>query len=295
MPDKDTTVTAGDPQFTPEMTPHNRGLPAPKAPGQSGLIKRFLETPPDNVGKTVAIALALCLVASMVVSAAAVALRPLQERNAALDKQVNIVEVAGLYEPGVDVAAVFDAFEPHVLELATGTFTDQFDAQTFDDRAAADDLTLSAPLEDDPAGIGRQANYVTVYLLRDEAGALDKVILPVYGYGLWSTLYGFIAVEEDGNTIYGLRFYEHAETPGLGAEVDNPRWKALWRGKELRDDEGDLEINVGKTVTAAGPEHHVDALSGATLTSRGVDNLVRFWMSERGFEPFLERVRAGEI
>ena len=121
------------------------------------------------------------------------------------------------------------------------------------------------------------------------------MILPVYGYGLWSTLYGFIAVEEDGNTIYGLQFYEHAETPGLGAEVDNPRWKALWRGKKLRDDEGDLEINVGKTVTAAGPDYHVDALSGATLTSRGVDSLVRFWMSERGFEPFLERVRAGEI
>ncbi|MBB93819.1 MAG: Na(+)-translocating NADH-quinone reductase subunit C [Rhodobacteraceae bacterium] len=260
-----------------------------------GLIRRFLDTPPDNVGKTVTVALGLCLVASMVVSAAAVSLRPLQERNAALDKQVNIVEVAGLYEPGMDVATAFESFEPHVLELATGEFTDQFDAYEFDDRAAASDVTLSAPLDDDPAGIGRQADYVTVYVLRDDAGALDKVILPVYGYGLWSTLYGFIALEEDGNTIYGLQFYEHAETPGLGAEVDNPRWKALWRGKKLRDDEGDLEINVGKSVTAAGPEYHVDALSGATLTSRGVDNLVRFWMSEQGFEPFLERVREGEI
>ena len=69
--------------------------------------------------------------------------------------------------------------------------------------------------------------FVTVYLLRDDAGEIDKVILPLHGYGLWSTLYGFIALEENGNDIFGLQFYEHAETPGLGAEVDNPRWKAL--------------------------------------------------------------------
>ncbi|EAQ12775.1 Na+-transporting NADH:ubiquinone oxidoreductase subunit C [Maritimibacter alkaliphilus HTCC2654] len=306
MPDKDTNNRVnetGEAEFTPEMNPPVRDEPLTEAQkARKGPIRRFLDTPPDNTVKTVVVALALCLVASMVVSAAAVSLRPLQEQNAALDKQVNIVEVAGRYEEGMDVAAAFADFEPHVVELATGAFADGADIEgqvldplTFDDRAAADDLTLSAPLDDDPAGIGRQANYVTVYLLRAEDGSLDKVILPVYGYGLWSTLYGFIAVEEDGNTIYGLQFYEHAETPGLGAEVDNPRWKALWRGKKLRDDEGDLKINVGKTVTAAGPDYHVDALSGATLTSRGVDSLVRFWMSERGFEPFLERVRAGEI
>ncbi|WP_010137937.1 Na(+)-translocating NADH-quinone reductase subunit C [Oceanicola sp. S124] len=280
MPDKDIDTNAP-------------GTPA-KAPG---LIRRFLDTPPDNVGKTVAVALGLCLVASMVVSAAAVSLRPLQEKNAALDKQVNILQVAGLYEEGVDVAQAFAAFEPHVLELETGEFAEQFDATSFDDRAAASDPELSHTLDEDPAGIGRQSDYVTVYLLRDDAGALDKVILPIYGYGLWSTLYGFIALEEDANTIYGLQFYEHAETPGLGAEVDNPRWKALWRDKELRTEggEGELAITVGKTVPPEGRDYYVDALSGATLTSRGVNNLVRFWMSDRGFEPFLERLRAGEI
>ncbi|MDQ2093351.1 Na(+)-translocating NADH-quinone reductase subunit C [Rhodalgimonas zhirmunskyi] len=260
-------------------------------------IRRFLDASPDGTAKTVTVALGLCLVASMVVSAAAVALRPLQERNAALDKQVNIIQVAGLYEQGIDVAKSFEAFEPHVLELSTGEFTDQFDPYKFDDRAAADDLTLSIPLQDDPASIGRQAKYVTVYLLRDADGALDKVILPVYGYGLWSTLYGFIAIEEDGNTIYGLQFYDQAETPGLGAEVDNPRWKALWRDKKLRteDGAGELAITVAKSPPPEGRDYYVDALSGATLTSRGVDNLVRFWMSERGFEPFLKRVRAGDI
>ncbi|MEM8551313.1 MAG: Na(+)-translocating NADH-quinone reductase subunit C [Pseudomonadota bacterium] len=251
---------------------------------------------PDSVPKTVCVAVLLCLVASMVVSAAAVALRPIQDENRLLDKQAQVLRVAGLYEPGIDVAEAFQALEPKVLELATGEFTDQFDPYTFDDRQAANDITLSTPLEDDPASIRRQAKYVTVYLKRQaEGGGISQVILPVHGYGLWSTLYGFMAIEADGNTVSGLIFYEHAETPGLGAEVDNPRWRNQWPGKKLRDDEGELEITVAKTAPPAGEEYHVDALSGATLTSNGVDNLVRFWMGERGFEPFLERVKAGEV
>jgi Na+-transporting NADH:ubiquinone oxidoreductase subunit C len=166
---------------------------------------------------------------------------------------------------------------------------------TFDDRAAADDPATSIALEDDPASIGRQSKYMTVYLLKDDAGEIDKVILPLHGYGLWSTLYGFIAVEENGNDIFGLQFYSHAETPGLGAEVDNPRWKALWKGKQLTDESGELQITVAKTAPTAGKEFHVDALSGATLTSAGVDNLVRFWMGETGYAPFLANLKAGDI
>lgn len=268
-------------------------VPTPTPP--KGPIARFLAAPPDSVGKTIFVAVTLCLVASMIVSAAAVALRPLQEVNALKDKQINILQVAGIYEPGVDVIEAFAAFEPQVLELETGAFTDQFDAASFDDRAAADDPALSVALSDDPAGIGRQAKFVTVYLLRDGAGEIDKVILPIHGYGLWSTLYGFIALEENGNDIYGLQFYEHAETPGLGAEVDNPRWKALWNGKKLADESGELQISVTKTAPAAGPEHHIDALAGATLTTVGVHNLVQFWMGEAGYAPFLENLKAGGV
>ncbi|MEM6824522.1 MAG: Na(+)-translocating NADH-quinone reductase subunit C [Pseudomonadota bacterium] len=263
--------------------------------GKPGLMRRLLDMPADSVAKTVFVAVALCLVASMIVSATAVSLRPIQAVNALKDKQVNILQVAGIYDPGQDVIAAFEAFEPHVLELATGEFTDTFDPASFDDRAAADDPATSVALDEDPAGIGRQSQFVTVYLLRDETGEIDKVILPIHGYGLWSTLYGFIAIEENGNDIFGLQFYEHAETPGLGAEVDNPRWKALWAGKKLADDAGDLQITVAKTPPAAGAEYHIDALAGATLTTVGVDNLVKFWMGEAGFAPFLERLKAGEV
>lgn len=265
------------------------------APKPKGPIGRFLALPPDSVPKTVFVAVTLCLVASMVVSAFAVSLRPIQEVNKLKDKQINILQVAGVYDPSADVVEAFSAFEPHVLDLARGEFAPEFDATVFDDRAAADDPELSRELQDDPAAIGRQAKYVTVYLLRDDAGEIDKVILPLHGYGLWSTLYGFIALEENGNDIFGLQFYSHAETPGLGAEVDNPRWKALWSGKKVKDEDGEIQITVAKTAPPAGQEYHIDALAGATLTSNGVDNLVRFWLGEEGYSPFLANLKAGAI
>ncbi|MEM9423085.1 MAG: Na(+)-translocating NADH-quinone reductase subunit C, partial [Pseudomonadota bacterium] len=154
---------------------------------KKGPIGRFLALPPDSTPKTIFVAVTLCLVASMAVSATAVALRPTQEFNKRLDKQSNILQVAGVYEPGINIAEAFTAFEPQVLELATGKFTDQFDASTFDDQASADDTATSVELTDDPALIGRQSKFVTVYLLKNEDGSLDKVILPIHGYGLWST------------------------------------------------------------------------------------------------------------
>ncbi|MEM9107743.1 MAG: Na(+)-translocating NADH-quinone reductase subunit C [Pseudomonadota bacterium] len=268
---------------------------SPQREGKKGLLRRFLELPADSIPKTLFVAVSLCLFASMVVSFAAVSLRPIQDENRLRDKRINILQVAGLYEPGQNVGEAFQAFEPHVLDLKSGQFADQFDPATFDDNAAADDPELSRALSEDPAGIGRQSNYKTVYLLRKEDGSIDKIILPVHGYGLWSTLYGFIALESNGNDIFGLQFYQHAETPGLGAEVDNPRWKALWSGKKLRDESGDLQITVDKVPPPAGIEYHVDALAGATLTSRGVDNLVKFWMGQEGYATFIDNLQSGEI
>ena len=268
----------------------------PDAP--KGLIGRFLAASPDGVVKTIVVAVGVCLLASMIVSVAAVSLRPIQEANSLVDKQRNILEVAGIYEPGIDIQEAFQSFEPRVVDLATGTYTDQFDPATFDDAAAASDPELSVALDNDPAGIGRRALYRTVYLLKDDQGDLERVILPVHGYGLWSTLYGFIALAPNGNDILGLQFYQHGETPGLGAEVDNPRWRALWSGKQLRADggDGDLMITVAKGVPSADMQaHQIDALAGATLTSVGVDNLVRYWMGEEGFGPYLENLREGAV
>ncbi|MOA31350.1 Na(+)-translocating NADH-quinone reductase subunit C [compost metagenome] len=117
------------------------------------------------------------------------------------------------------------------------------------------------------------------------------------GYGLWSTLYGFLALKGDLNTVVGLGFYQHGETPGLGGEVDNPKWKALWNGKSLFDEQGQLAIQIIKgSVDAQSPNasHQVDGLAGATLTSKGVHNLLHFWLGENGFGPFLAKLNNGE-
>ena len=126
---------------------------------------------------------------------------------------------------------------------------------------------------------------------------ISKVILPVHGPGLFSTLYGLLALEGDFSTVAGLTYYEHGDTPGLGGEVGNPDWQALWVGKAVFDDDGDVRLEVVKgSVDAASPNaiHQVDGLSGATLTSQGVTNMMQYWLGADGFGPFLARMESGE-
>lgn len=258
------------------------------------MISDFLEMPNDSTKKTIIVATVLCLVCSILVSGAAVVLKPVQDANKALDKKRNILQIAGLMEEGKTVDELFAQVEPKVVDLASGEYVTDVDPATFDARAAAVDPKQNVVLtkEQDIASIKRRAKYATVYLVRDTGGAVEKIILPVSGYGLWSTLYGFMSLSSDANTITGFGFYEHAETPGLGGEVDNPKWKALWDGKQLFNEQGDIALDIVKSA-APDSKYQVDALSGATLTSNGVENLVHFWAGENGFGPYLQKARSG--
>ena len=224
--------------------------------------------------------------------------KPAQEVNKTRDLKRNILMAAGLYDPELTVEEQFQRVDSRVIDIETGDYVSEIDATTFDQRAAAKDPATSMALDTstDIANIIRQSKYALVYLVNDDQGGLDKIILPIHGYGLWSTLYGFIALESDGNTVSGLGFYEHGETPGLGGEVDNPRWKNLWKGKQVYR-EGAVAINVKKGTVdpqAASADWEVDGLSGATLTSRGVSNLVQYWLGDRGFESYLQNLREGD-
>lgn len=249
----------------------------------------------DSVGRILRVALTLCVVCSIIVSTAAVLLKPAQEANKDLDRKRNILAAGGMLEEGKSVDELFARIDARYVDLRTGEFAEDVPAG-YEQRAASKDPTLSTDIEEDPAKIGRRADFAEVYLVAGDDEALDKIILPVHGYGLWSTLYGFIALEADANTIAGLGFYEHGETPGLGGEVDNPRWKSQWPGKQVYR-EGDVEIALKKgAVDRSSPDAQwqVDGLSGATLTSRGVTNLLQFWMGENGFGPFLDNLKSGE-
>ena len=260
------------------------------------MIKDILALPNDSKKKTIFIALATCLVCSVLVSAAAVALKPMQEANKAFDKKRNILQIAGLMEEGKTVDELFKQIEPRVVDFSTGEYVTDIDAATYDQRAASNDPKQNFLIEasDDVAGIKRRAKLASVYLVK-EGDAVKSYILPIKGYGLWSTLHGFLALESDLKTVVGLGYYEHAETPGLGGEVDNPSWKAKWVGKEVFGDNNEIMIKVVKgAVDSASPKakYQMDGLSGATLTSRGVENMLQYWLSDQGFGPYFDKVRA---
>ena len=249
----------------------------------------------DSIKKTLFVVIALSLVCSIIVSTAAVVLKPKQQANAVLDQQTKILEVAGI-ELASNIPALYaENIEPRLVDFATGDFVDG-DAAAYDQRKAAKDLDQSIKLsaEDDIAKIIRRANTGTVYLVKDGAET-SKVIIPVHGNGLWSMMYAFVAVETDGNTVSGITYYEQGETPGLGGEVENPTWRAQFVGKKLFDENHKPAIQVVKGGAPQGSEHGVDGLSGATLTSVGVQHTFDFWLGDMGFGPFLAKVRDGGL
>lgn len=251
----------------------------------------------DTKSNALWVALVLCLVCSVLVTVAAIGLRPTQQAAKLDDKRKNILRVVGLYEPGVDIDAAFAQITPKIVDLASGEWATDIDPARYDQYAAAKDPAQGGrviPGDEDIAKIKFKPRYATVYALNHPDGTLKTVILPVHGYGLWSTMYGFLAVEADGNTVVGINFYQHGETPGLGGEVDNPKWKSLWLGKRIYDTQGQVALHLVKGgANSESPQfaHQVDALAGATLTSDGVSHLIEYWLSDAGFKPFLQHLQ----
>lgn len=256
----------------------------------------------ESLRNVLFVAVSLCLVCSVVVSTAAVMLKPRQLLNQELDQKQNILRAAGMLPEGSNVGPegrsieeLFSEFEVRAVDLETGKFTDEVDPETYDPIAAAKVPDLSSDLSgpEDIATIGRRENISKVYIRRNAEGEIDRIVFPVRGYGLWGTLFGYMALEGDLETIAGLGFYAQKETPGLGGEVDNPAWKAQWPGVKLYGEQREVAVALVKNRSPEGSpraQYEVDALSGATLTTKGVQNLVRFWMGEQGFGPFLENL-----
>jgi len=206
----------------------------------------------DSIGNTLFVAIGVSLVCSILVASAAIMLKPQQLRNEEEYRQRIILDVAGLYEPGIDIAARYATIEESSTELASGE---------------------QAP----------------VYLVMDN-GQVEQVILPVEGAGLWAMMYGFLAVENDGSTALGLQFYDHGETPGLGDQIDKPAWREQWQGKKLYGPDGKPQITIIKGYAPDDSNYEIDGLAGATLTARGVNVLVHHWIGDQGYGPYLKEL-----
>lgn len=253
--------------------------------------------PRDSWQGTFLVALVLCLACSAVVSIAAVALKPAQEKNKALDKKKNILLAAGLCEKGSSADEVNTIYEEsiveHLVDIDTGEVVDPeasdlpIDPATYDAKKAANDPDLQEPVTDGALpGIANREPFAEVYEIVSD-GKTEGYILPIYGKGLWSTLYGFIAVGADKESVKGITYYSHAETPGLGGEVDNPNWKASWEGKKIYEEDGEVGLGVVKGV--ATDEYGIDGLSGATITSKGVDQMIKYWLGPDAFGKYLAK------
>ena len=244
----------------------------------------------DSVTKTLGVAFVICLVCSLVVSFAAVNLRDLQKENATNNQSIKILQAAKIYDSSVDVKIQFSMLEMKYVDFNSGKILDSYEnflIEDYDQLKSTRNPNLSTSLSasEDIAIIKNRENVGKFFIVRNEDSSIDKLILPIRGYGLWGTLYGYMAIEEDFNTVAGLEFYDHKETPGLGAEVDNPKWKAMWPGKKIyENDEVKLAVMKGKVETDdANIDYKVDGLSGATLTSRGVTNMISYWFGESGY------------
>jgi len=260
----------------------------------------------DSTRKTILVALGVCLVCSVLVSSAAVGLKSIQDKNRELDKLKNILSAGNISLENANVRHLFnEKIESDIIDLSSGkiisknNYTDLLNPETFDIKAMAKNPKYNRTLNagQDIAQIRQIPKNMVIYWVKEQ-GIVDKIILPIYGKGLWSTMYGFIALDKDLTTVRGFTFYEHGETPGLGGEVDNPSWKKSWVGKKIVNETGKLEIEVIKEKvdpTDTNSIYQVDGLSGATITTRGVNALVRFWLSENGYGPFLDRLKSGEL
>jgi Na+-transporting NADH:ubiquinone oxidoreductase subunit C len=253
----------------------------------------------ESLKNIMGVALGVCLVCAILVSSAAVALKPIQDANQRLEKRKNVLMAGGLLEEGADIEKIFsEKIQPMVIDLSTGEqlpkekLIGNLDPEKFDIKRIHKESETSAVIDmkKDVAKIKRMPKYSLLYLVKED-NKLNQIIFPVYGLGLWSTMYGFIAVDNDLKTVKGFTVYEHGETPGLGGEVDNPNWKNLWKGKQIFDESGKFILEVIKGKAGSDSKTKIDGLSGATITTRGVHDMIRFWFSADGFGPYIEKLR----
>ncbi len=251
----------------------------------------------DSIKNILFVTFFLSIVASLLVSFLAISLRDLQEQNRVFEKRKNILEAAGIIEPGEEVSFAdleekFKDVKEIVIDFDSGDEVEGIDAESYDPLKASKDPAASIALSkaEDVPGIKRRENQGVIYeIIKNDT--LETIVLPIRGYGLWSTLYGFIALDGTGKVVKGITFYQHAETPGLGGEVDNIRWKKMWVDKVAYDEADDLKIRVLKAGKAKpDSKYEIDGLSGATITTVGVDHMISFWLGEeKGYGKYLKK------
>jgi Na+-transporting NADH:ubiquinone oxidoreductase subunit C len=255
----------------------------------------------DSTAKTLFVAAILCIVCSVLVSGSAISLKPRQIENKKLDIKKNLLLACKLLDnknaSKEDIENAFNNIETKIIDLATGLINSDMDVENYDQLKASKNpqMSIAIPSKKDFGGIKRREKFSKVFFVKSKlTGETELIVLPIYGKGLWSTLYAFVALSADTKIVKGLGFYQHGETPGLGGEIENPKWTSLWNGKQVYDENFNPVLKVIKgrvNPDSSNAQHEIDGLSGATITSNGVTGLVRYWLGDHGFGPYLSNLR----
>jgi Na+-transporting NADH:ubiquinone oxidoreductase subunit C len=245
----------------------------------------------ETLPRTLLVAAGVALFCSAIVSIAVHTLRPLQLAFDSLERNRAVLVAANLLPSGEisdrEIVARFLDLDARVVDLDTGWFRSGLDAHAYDhwQQRDEDQAAVEAGPGDVP-GPATNGRNVPVYLVR-KADGFEQIVLPVDGRGMWSAIYGYIGLDEDLNTITGVIFHRHGETPGIGDRIQDRSWLATWQGKQIRDDDRILRFRVAKG--ASGP-FEVDVVSGASVTTEATGEIVRNWLGDDGFGPFLENL-----
>ena len=237
------------------------------------------------------IPLIACVACAVIVSVTAVSVRPEQNLNIENEKKLKILAAAGIVTD--EVEKEFSNIETLYVDFASGQLVQVENNYDHIKASASAQSSSIVPKDQDIAILKRRENIAPIYVWYSEEEKIQKVVLPIRGYGLWGTLYGYISLDSDLNTVKGIEYYDHKETPGLGGEVDNPDWKSDWDGKKVYDSSGKVILYVTKGPSSE--EYEIDGISGATLTSNGVTNMIRYWLGENGYGPVLQKLREGLV
>jgi Na+-transporting NADH:ubiquinone oxidoreductase subunit C len=212
----------------------------------------------DSNSYTFIYASALVVVVAAVLSVAAIGLKPFQDKNIEVAKKSDILKSVGIES---DASTAVDLYEEYVRD----SYVVNFSGEKVD--GVAFDVNMKEELTKDVA-----ARNLPVYVCQVNGGE-TKYILPVRGKGLWGPVWGYVAVNDDKNTIYGATFGHKGETPGLGAEIEKDDFQLQFKGKKILK-EGKVTFLVAKGGAKPGDMHAVDAISGGTITSKGVEDML---------------------
>ncbi|MCP4604019.1 MAG: Na(+)-translocating NADH-quinone reductase subunit C [Proteobacteria bacterium] len=254
-----------------------------------------------TTGYNIFFAAVICVFWSILVSASAVTLRERQEANVQFDQQRNIMFATGLISRDDDlsreqiVEKYKEKIRPYVITLKNGGVQKDIAPEKFDQRMATSDVKQSVEAPPNAAKILRIPNNGLVYHVVS-GDKVDSIVVPIEGKGLWGTIYGYLALGADTTTIRGIAFYKHKETPGLGAEIENPSWTVKLIGRKALNEKFEpiFALVKGSAGSIKEDPYHVDGLSGATLTGNGVTALIQFWLGDSGYGPYLTQFRQGE-